>query len=61
MDDKKYTADGLPIIPPLPLPPTRPADGAIAQCGECGIRIPSGAWGYVCSRTRCPIFPRVRY
>ena len=54
---KEYTPDGLPIIPRLPenpLHPTKPApDGAVAVCGECGLRI-LPVMGYVCSNPRCP-------
>ena len=48
----------LPVIPPLPQP-TTPEVPYHAVCGECGISIPKGAWGYVCGNTRCPVFPKV--
>lgn len=53
------TPDGLPIIPPLPEPPRpRPADGAVAVCGLCGLRI-GRTMGYVCYEPRCGVFPRI--
>lgn len=58
MNEPKYTDDGLPIIPPLPKQPEPSRDGAIAQCGECGMRI-MPVMGYVCQNARCPIMPRV--
>jgi hypothetical protein len=54
----EYNPEGLPIIPKLPEWPKRPADGAVAICGECGMRILQ-VMGYVCSRPRCPVFPNV--
>lgn len=58
MNDK--TDDGLPIIPPLPdwPPPPQAPDGAIAVCGQCGLRL-MRVMGYVCAHPRCPVFPRV--
>lgn len=50
--------DNLPVIPPIPPRPNSPADGAIAICGECGLRI-LPVMGYVCGNSRCPAFPRV--
>ena len=48
----------LPVIPPLPSSPkVRPGD-PIAICGECGIKIPSGPWGYCCPRNNCPVQPK---
>ena len=47
------TYPGVPVIPPLPHP--GPYSEYAAQCGECGILIPKGAWGYSCPRQRCPI------
>jgi hypothetical protein len=53
------THDGLPIIPGRPeQQPVRPADGAIAQCGVCGLRI-LPVMGYVCNNPRCGVFPQV--
>jgi len=54
----QYNDEGLPIIPPLPEMPRGPADGAIAICGQCGLRI-MPVMGYVCGNSRCPIFPQV--
>lgn len=45
----------LPVIPPLPISPA--GDGAIAICGECGLRL-MPVMGYVCPNIRCPCFPR---
>lgn len=45
----------LPVIPRLPEFPT--GDGAIAICGECGLRL-MPVMGYVCPNIRCPCFPR---
>lgn len=45
--------DGLPIIPPLPDDSPPPSDGAVAICGECGMRI-YPVMGYVCNNPRCP-------
>ena len=53
-----YNHDNPPVIPPLPECPKRPADGAIAICGKCGIRI-LPVMGYSCGRTDCPVFPKV--
>ena len=47
--------DDLPVIPPLPEPPI---DGAVAICGECGIRLLS-VMHYYCNHPRCPCFPRI--
>lgn len=52
------THDNLPIIPGLPEPAPQPADGAIAQCGVCGLRI-MPVMNYVCTNPRCGVFPRV--
>lgn len=52
------TQDGLPIIPGRPEQPAGPADGAVAQCGVCGLRI-LPVMGYVCSNPRCGVFPQV--
>lgn len=52
-----YNPDNLPVIPPLPKPPARPADGAVAICGQCGIRI-TPVMGYVCPNTSCPVFTK---
>lgn len=52
------TTDGLPIIPGRPEHPAGPADGAVAQCGVCGLRI-MPVMGYVCSNPRCGVFPVV--
>ena len=54
----QLTHDGLPIIPGRPDNPAVPADGAVAQCGVCGLRIPMVV-GYVCSNPRCGVFPQV--
>lgn len=56
----KRTQDGLPIIPGRPEQPAGPADGAVAQCGVCGLRI-TPVMGYVCSNPRCGVFPQVTY
>lgn len=58
MTQEKRTPDGLPIIPPLPTLWPRAPDGAIAVCGECGLRI-QPVMGYVCGNMRCPVFLRV--
>lgn len=53
-DTTDYTEDGLPIIKPIvPQWPKRGQDGAIAQCGVCGLRI-MPVMGYCCPRTNCP-------
>jgi len=56
MSDKQYNDEGLPIIPALPKARKQAADGAIAICGECGLRI-KPIMGYVCGKSRCPVFP----
>ena len=56
---RQYNDEGLPIIPPLPELPKTPADGAIAICGQCGLRI-KPIMGYSCSKSRCPIFPQIK-
>lgn len=56
---QNISPDGLPVIPPLPeRPRDLPADGAIAVCGLCGLRL-QRVMGYVCHRDRCGVFPRV--
>ena len=60
MTDRETNDEGLPIIPPLRKPPERPADGAVAICGVCGIRIYQ-VMHYVCYRHDCPCFPRVTF
>ena len=45
----------VPVIPPLPGFPA--GDGAVAICGECGLRL-MPVMGYVCPNIRCPCFPR---
>lgn len=50
--------EGLPIIPPRDPMPQRPADGAVAICGLCGLRV-MPVMGYVCSNPRCGVFPQV--
>ena len=50
--------EGLPIIPPRE-PAKVAADGAIAICGACGMRL-FPVMGYSCSRDDCPVFPQVR-
>jgi hypothetical protein len=50
--------EGLPIIMPIPEPKPMPADGAIAICGLCGLRI-KAVMHYSCSYPRCPIFVKV--
>ena len=52
------THDGLPIIPGRPDVKPSPADGAVAQCGVCGLRI-TLVMGYVCNNPRCGVFPQV--
>jgi hypothetical protein len=51
---------GVPVIPPLPedfpFPNHMPKE---RQCGECGILIPDGSWGYSCPNGRCPVQPKV--
>jgi hypothetical protein len=48
--------EGLPIIPPLnPAQQPKAADGAVAICGACGLRIYS-VMGYSCPRLDCPVF-----
>jgi len=54
----EHDEEGLPIIGPRWVPPPRPADGAIAVCGQCGLRI-KPVMGYVCSQPLCPVFPQV--
>lgn len=56
--EPKTSPDGLPIIPGLPENVPSPADGAVAVCGVCGLRI-MPVMGYVCSNPRCGVFPRV--
>lgn len=51
----KYTEDGLPIIGPLPDEPKKAPDGAIAVCGECGMRIHE-VMHYYCTHSNCPVF-----
>lgn len=48
---------GVPVIPPLPEP--EPHKEYAFQCGECGILVPNGAWGYSCPNQRCPIQHKV--
>lgn len=48
----------LPIIPPIDPFPHRPADGAVAICGLCGLRV-MPVMGYVCGNPRCGVFPQV--
>lgn len=55
-----YNPDNLPVIPPLPETPKRPADGAIAICGKCGIRI-LPVMGYSCGHMDCPLFLKVTF
>lgn len=43
----------VPVVPPLPDP--GPESQYAFQCGECGILVPKGAWGYCCPNQRCPI------
>ena len=50
-----YKEEGLPVIPPLPEPPYQAPDGAVAICGQCGLRIMK-VMGYSCSNSRCPVF-----
>ena len=45
-------SESLPVIPRLPGPAT---DGAVAICGECGLRI-MPVMGRVCLHMRCPVF-----
>ncbi len=59
-DEQKYTDDGLPIIEPYPAPQPSPVDGAVAVCGQCGLRI-MPVMGYVCQQTRCPVFTQVTF
>ena len=54
-DDFKRNPEGLPIIPPRKLPARSPADGAVAICGACGLRV-LPVMGYVCGRLDCPVF-----
>lgn len=52
--DQKYTDDGLPIIHPIKNPTVpSPVDGAVAVCGQCGLRI-MRVMGYVCPHANCP-------
>ena len=51
------TFDNLPIIAPLPEQTPWLADGAVAQCGLCGLRI-MPMMGYVCGKPRCGVFPK---
>lgn len=48
----------IPVIPPLP---EEPFIEYLAQCGECGVLIPKGAWSYSCSNGRCPVFRKVTF
>ena len=52
---KIYNPDNLPVIQPLPEPQKKPSDGAIAICGQCGMRI-FPVMGYVCPNASCPVF-----
>jgi hypothetical protein len=54
----EYNPEGLPIIPPLDPMPTRPVDGAVAICGQCGLRI-LPVMCYVCPSSNCPVFFKV--
>lgn len=54
-NEPKRSPDGLPIIPPLQPTPQRPVDGAVAVCGQCGLRI-LPVMGYVCPASNCPVF-----
>lgn len=55
----KKNEEGLPIIPPLPPDEPVAPDGAVAICGECGLRI-HAVMHYCCPNLRCPCFPVVR-
>ncbi len=57
MSTIKPSPDGVPMIPPRDPIPAQ--SEYIAVCGECGVKIPRGPWGYACQRPRCPIFPQV--
>ena len=50
--------EGLPIIPPIADKPQFPADGAVAICGVCGLRI-LPVMHYVCTEPNCGVFPKV--
>lgn len=53
-----FNHEWLPVIQPRqPMPPV-PADGAIAICGACGLRI-YPVMHYVCTRPDCGVFPQV--
>lgn len=58
MCQPERTGDGLPIIPGRLQPMPRPADGAVAVCGVCGLRI-MPVMGYVCGNPECGVFPQV--
>lgn len=48
---------GVPLIPPLPDRPLDP-NPVVAICGACGREVRQVEM-YSCSRTNCPIQPRV--
>ena len=52
-----YNPDNLPVIEPLPARTVGPADGAVAICGKCGMRI-LPVMGYVCGSIDCPVFQK---
>lgn len=61
MSDTKWpNPDNLPVLGPLKPAPTMPADGAVAICGQCGLRI-LRVMGYVCYNSNCPIQLRVTF
>ena len=53
-----HNYEGLPIIPPKRPQPQSPTDGAVAICGECGLRI-TKVMSYVCTKPNCPCFPQI--
>jgi hypothetical protein len=46
---KKEQGINIPSIPPLTTP--KIADN---RCSVCGINFGNGAWGYVCTNSKCP-------
>lgn len=54
-DNEINNPDNLPVIPKLPIRKVPPVDGAVAICGECGLRILPTMF-YSCPNANCPVF-----
>lgn len=50
--EEKARKYGVPLIPRIKPIPTQ--TDPIAICGECGLEIPRGAFGYCCPQPNCP-------